>query len=155
MCGPALVWQRLHLVQLDGGGTRRRADHIAAAPPGHSPLRNSFHKTVPKRWYGDGYRYDGRRVTAASAHPPAGLDLGYARASTIKQGLERQVDAVTAAGIPDERIITGKRTGTTVDRDGLTALLPYAVRGTRSLCAPSTDSVATRAKSQPPRPDRG
>lgn len=65
----------------------------------------------------------------AAAHPPAGLELGYARVSTTKQSLERQLDALGAAGIPDEQIYTDKRTGTTIERDGLTALLAYARRG--------------------------
>ncbi|MEU5941009.1 recombinase family protein [Micromonospora sp. NPDC047548] len=43
--------------------------------------------------------------------------------------LERQLDALSAAGIPDERIHTDKKTGATVDRDGLTALLKYARHG--------------------------
>jgi DNA invertase Pin-like site-specific DNA recombinase len=61
--------------------------------------------------------------------PPAGLDLGYARVSTTKQSLERQLDALTAAGVQDERIFTDKKTGATVDREGLTALLKYARAG--------------------------
>jgi len=68
-------------------------------------------------------------VSVAPTHPPAGLDLGYARVSTTKQSLERQLDALATAGIPDERIFTDKKTGTTVDRDGLTALLAYARPG--------------------------
>lgn len=68
-------------------------------------------------------------MAVAAEHPPSGLDLGYARVSTTKQSLERQLDALAAGGIPDERIFTDKKTGTTVDRDGLTALLKYARRG--------------------------
>jgi DNA invertase Pin-like site-specific DNA recombinase len=68
-------------------------------------------------------------VTAAAPHPPAGLDLGYARVSTTKQSLERQLDALAAAGIPTDRIFTDKKTGATVDRDGLAALLTYARTG--------------------------
>ena len=68
-------------------------------------------------------------MSVAPTHPPAGLDLGYARVSTTKQSLERQLDALATAGIPDERIFTDKKTGTTVDRDGLTALLAYARPG--------------------------
>jgi DNA invertase Pin-like site-specific DNA recombinase len=62
-------------------------------------------------------------------HPQGGLDLGYARVSTTKQSLERQLNALTAAGIPDERIYVDKKTGTTVDRDGLNRLLAYARPG--------------------------
>jgi DNA invertase Pin-like site-specific DNA recombinase len=62
-------------------------------------------------------------------HPVRGLDLAYARVSTTKQSLERQLDALAAAGIPDERTFTDKKTGATVDRDGLSALLAYARRG--------------------------
>jgi len=62
-------------------------------------------------------------------HPPVGLELGYARVSTTKQSLERQLDALAAAGIPPERIYTDRKTGATVDRDGLAALLGYARGG--------------------------
>jgi hypothetical protein len=53
-------------------------------------------------------------VTAGDQHPSGGLDLGYARVSTVKQ---------------NRHIYTDKKTGATVRRDGLTALLTYARRG--------------------------
>ncbi|WP_329520690.1 recombinase family protein [Spirillospora sp. NBC_01491] len=62
-------------------------------------------------------------------HPKGGMELGYARVSTTKQSLERQLDALAAAGIGDERIHVDKKTGATVDRDGLNALLGYARPG--------------------------
>jgi DNA invertase Pin-like site-specific DNA recombinase len=68
-------------------------------------------------------------MASGSDHPPRGLDLGYARVSTTKQHLERQLSALAAAGIPDDRIWTDKKTGATVERDGLDALLGYARPG--------------------------
>ncbi len=62
-------------------------------------------------------------------HPASGLDLGYARVSTTRQSLERQLAALTAAGIPAGRIYADKKTGTTTDREGLSELLAYARRG--------------------------
>lgn len=65
-------------------------------------------------------------------HPlprPPGVSLGYARVSTTKQSLERQLDALASAGIPAERIYSDKKTGTTVERPGLTQLLGYARDG--------------------------
>ncbi len=62
-------------------------------------------------------------------HPPRGLDLGYARVSTTKQSLERQLDALATVGISTDRVYSDKRTGTTVDRPGLTALIDYAREG--------------------------
>src|SRR6266851_1765241 len=43
--------------------------------------------------------------------------------------LERQLAALTGAGIPAGRIYTDKKTGTTIDREGLNELLAYARRG--------------------------
>ena len=58
-----------------------------------------------------------------------GLDVGYARVSTVRQNLDRQLAALKDAGIPDDRVFTDKKTGATVDREGLTDLLKYARRG--------------------------
>jgi DNA invertase Pin-like site-specific DNA recombinase len=57
------------------------------------------------------------------------VELRYARVSTVKQDLERQVDALTAAGMPVQRIYLDKRSGATTDRPGLRALLEYARTG--------------------------
>jgi DNA invertase Pin-like site-specific DNA recombinase len=68
-------------------------------------------------------------MESGTSQPHRGLDLGYARVSTTKQSLERQLDALAAAGIPAERTWADKKTGTTVDRDGLNQLLGYARPG--------------------------
>jgi DNA invertase Pin-like site-specific DNA recombinase len=60
---------------------------------------------------------------------PSGLELGYARVSTTKQSLERQLDALSAQGIADERIYVDKKTGATTDREGLQKMLTYARPG--------------------------
>jgi DNA invertase Pin-like site-specific DNA recombinase len=57
------------------------------------------------------------------------VDLGYARVSTAKQDLERQLDALRPLGIPDERIHLDKRSGATAARPGLDALLGCARAG--------------------------
>jgi DNA invertase Pin-like site-specific DNA recombinase len=57
------------------------------------------------------------------------MDLGYARVSTAKQDLDRQVEALTAAGIDPQRIYLDKKSGATTDRPGLRALLEYARDG--------------------------
>jgi hypothetical protein len=57
------------------------------------------------------------------------VDLGYARVSTAKQDLDRQVDALQQAGIAPERIYLDKKSGATTDRPGLTAALAYARAG--------------------------
>ncbi|MFE1444086.1 recombinase family protein [Streptomyces sp. NPDC058739] len=46
-----------------------------------------------------------------------------------KQSLERQLDALGAAGIPDERIYVDKKSGANVERPGLPDLLAYARPG--------------------------
>jgi DNA invertase Pin-like site-specific DNA recombinase len=60
---------------------------------------------------------------------PSGLELGYARVSTTRQSLERQLDALSNQGIPDDRLFVDKKTGATTDREGLQKLLAYARAG--------------------------
>ena len=72
---------------------------------------------MPEESYGTDFRYG------------AGVDLGYARVSTVKQDLDRQVDALTAAGVAPERIYLDKKSGATVDRPGLRAVIGYARDG--------------------------
>ncbi|MEU3077706.1 recombinase family protein [Streptomyces laurentii] len=62
-------------------------------------------------------------------HPAGGLELAYARVSTTKQSLERQLDALGAAGIPESRTYVDKKSGATVERPGLAGLLAYARSG--------------------------
>ena len=68
-------------------------------------------------------------MVSVADHPPRGLDLGYARVSTAKQDLTRQLAALADAGIPDDRIFRDKKTGVTVEREGLAALRAYARPG--------------------------
>ena len=56
-------------------------------------------------------------------------DLGYARVSTTGQDLDRQLDALTAHGIPPDRTWQDKKTGATVNRPGFTELRRYARPG--------------------------
>jgi DNA invertase Pin-like site-specific DNA recombinase len=44
------------------------------------------------------------------------MELGYARASTTKQDLERQIEALAETGIARERICVDKKSGATVER---------------------------------------
>lgn len=57
------------------------------------------------------------------------MELGYARVSTVKQDLERQIDALMQAGVAAERIYLDKKSGATVDRPGLRAAIEYAREG--------------------------
>jgi DNA invertase Pin-like site-specific DNA recombinase len=72
---------------------------------------------VPDLSYGNDKRYG------------LAVNLGYARVSTAKQDLDRQVDALAAAGIPADRIYLDGKSGATVDRPGLRAVLDYARDG--------------------------
>ncbi|MGV8858677.1 recombinase family protein [Rhodoglobus sp.] len=47
------------------------------------------------------------------------MDIGYARVSTAKQDLDRQLDALGAIGIPSGRIYVDKKSGATTNRPGL------------------------------------
>jgi DNA invertase Pin-like site-specific DNA recombinase len=57
------------------------------------------------------------------------MELGYARVSTAKQDLDRQIDALRQVGIAAERIYVDKKSGATTDRPGLSAALAYAREG--------------------------
>lgn len=57
------------------------------------------------------------------------MELGYARVSTVKQDLNRQIEALREVGIAAERIYVDKKSGSTVNRPGLTAALDYAREG--------------------------
>ena len=106
----------------------RPSNDNAWRPPAIQKCSTSRSATsVPERPYGDDFRYG--LGMSPNEHAVRGFDLAYCRVSTTKQSLERQLDAITTAGIPDERIFTDKKTGATIDRDGLAALLAYARRG--------------------------
>jgi len=77
----------------------------------------SPHNGVSRGSYAAEFSY-GRRV-----------ELGYARVSTAKQDLDRQIDALTAVGIAPERIYLDNKSGAAVDRPGLRAVLGLARRG--------------------------
>ncbi|HEV3379688.1 MAG TPA: recombinase family protein [Trebonia sp.] len=68
-------------------------------------------------------------MTNSSDPVPSGFELGYARVSTTKQSLERQLDALAGQGIPDERVFVDKKTGATTDREGLQKMLACARPG--------------------------
>lgn len=57
------------------------------------------------------------------------MELGYARASTVKQDLDRQIQALIEDGVDRERIYVDKKSGATVDRPGLREVLAYARDG--------------------------
>ena len=57
------------------------------------------------------------------------MELGYARVSTTKQDLDRQIDALTTTGIAPGHVYVDKKSGATTDRAGLKALLGYARGG--------------------------
>jgi len=57
------------------------------------------------------------------------VELGYARVSTVKQDLDRQIDALIREDIPRERIYVDKRSGASSDRPGLAAVIAYAREG--------------------------
>src|SRR3954454_21616644 len=67
--------------------------------------------------------------TSATSGTFALVELGYARVSTAKQDLDRQIEALADAGIARERIYVDKKSGATVDRPGLRAVLEHAREG--------------------------
>ncbi|MGP9504002.1 recombinase family protein [Specibacter sp. AOP5-B1-6] len=57
------------------------------------------------------------------------MDIGYARVSSEKQDLARQLAALAAVGIPPEHMHADKKSGATMARPGLTAALAQARDG--------------------------
>ncbi len=57
------------------------------------------------------------------------MDIGYARVSTAKQDLTRQLDALAAVGIGEDQIFVDKKSGATTARPGLQEALSYARSG--------------------------
>ena len=51
------------------------------------------------------------------------MDYGYARVSTTRQDLDRQLDALAKAGVDPGRIYTDKKSGATTNRPGLVEVL--------------------------------
>lgn len=93
---------------------------------GRSASRST--KSVPKAQYGVDFQY-GSAMAADRRHPSGGLEVRYARISATKQSLERQLDALSDAGVSDKKIYGDKKSGVTVDRPGLADLLAYARPG--------------------------
>jgi DNA invertase Pin-like site-specific DNA recombinase len=57
------------------------------------------------------------------------MEIGYARVSTTKQDLDRQIDALRQEGIAAGRIYVDKKSGATTNRPGLHAALDQAREG--------------------------
>lgn len=57
------------------------------------------------------------------------MDIGYARVSTMKQDLDRQIDALRHEGIDDRYIYIDKKSGSTTNRPGLQKALEHARDG--------------------------
>lgn len=57
------------------------------------------------------------------------MDIGYARVSTMKQDLDRQIDALRHEGIEDRYIYIDKKSGSTTNRPGLHTALEHAREG--------------------------
>lgn len=110
---PASAWPSRFL----GTGTPSRA-------PARSPEGTRRH--VPQLGPEKPCRFDRTSVTSGTF---ALVELGYARVSTAKQDLDRQIDALLEAGVAREQIYVDKKSGATVDRPGLRAVLEYAREG--------------------------
>lgn len=55
--------------------------------------------------------------------------LGYARVSTTRQELDRQLDALRRYGVAEARIYVDKKSGASTDREGLAGVLDYSREG--------------------------
>lgn len=57
------------------------------------------------------------------------MDIGYARVSTAKQDLDRQIDALRQEGVADTYIYVDKKSGSTTNRPGLQKAVDQARAG--------------------------
>lgn len=105
----------------------RQKTHVLGGSP-RPTFHKSFHKKRSEKHVRNRLpvRYG---AMGTENRPTGGLELGYARVSTTKQSLERQLDSLGQAGIPDQQIYVEKKSGATVDRPGLAELLAYARPG--------------------------
>lgn len=78
-------------------------------------------------------------LLAAEPADPTGIKIGYARVSTGGQNLERQLDALKAAGC--RRIFAEKRSGAGAERAELAAALEFMQPGD-TLVVPSLDRLS-------------
>ena len=121
------------------GSVGEEAGHVSDGSTHHAPPSQFLGSETLSRCYSPGPTHPACRVPQALTKPTsrndvvsvtsdtvAGMELGYARVSTAKQDLERQIDALTATGIAPEKIFVDKKSGAHTDRPGLTALLDYA-----------------------------
>jgi len=93
-------------------------------------LTRQSHNSVPKQPSEQDLRYG----------PP--VELRYARASTAKQDMDRQVDALHQAGIAPELSYLHKKAGVKIDRPGLEVALAYARSGDVIVVHPWTGLAA-------------
>ncbi|WP_425588885.1 recombinase family protein [Streptomyces thinghirensis] len=80
------------------------------------------------------------------------MALAFCRVSTIAQDLDRELDAVRDAGVAEEHIYVGKRSGAKMDREGLTALLGLARPGDRINVLTLDGARPQHARDPQPRP---
>jgi DNA invertase Pin-like site-specific DNA recombinase len=90
------------------------------------PAGRHWARSVPKVGPEKAFQFSRSSTTNGTV---AVVELGYARVSTAKQDLDRQIDALEQAGIPRDRIYVDKKSGATTDRPGLREVIGYAREG--------------------------